>query len=555
MLQTIPAGHVDLFRSGTSSDTMASAKRELALLSSLPHTFCPPIQSSSRLARYPTLLLLWIYAGCAFCSPSTWSAALFLMMRFVSVVMLQYASPSSPATHRHPTPSWRLTARRKGYFVPPAGRTPLSQVGHLVVPQPATPTGGDTLGHPSWAADTANTAAHPRAAAQTVARRLLQAVHQRSRLGPKSQGCTSAFSSLRGSLCFAVIFLSMLFSASATDARVLLPAHHGSIEANFQPSSFPNSGAKPHGDWSHISRRQGNTQPIRKRAFLRALRRAQNNEHHTTTYRGRTMHLNQVSRPSDTRPQGKPADHQPNHNRLRIVTWNSGGLASHTYREVLTWLQLEHEAKRTVDICILQETAWQEDLEYSTSFQGPTVVNWHVVHASGKDRTGLLCMIRKGLVQADQIRTNSLVPGRLLHVRLLFRTPLDILCIYQHSWNLQNSALKGANKQEALLKLRRRVWVQIDKWLSSMPQRHGCLMVGDYNVTIHTEDRVCGEGIPDQGQPHPDQGELMDVLRAHRCCVLNTWSRRGLLVAPSFRPKQTTGSWARRLTWWSPEAT
>ena len=55
-----------------------------------------------------------------------------------------------------------------------------------------------------------------------------------------------------------------------------------------------------------------------------------------------------------------------------------------------------------MDICILQETAWQEDLEYSASFPGPTAVNWHVVHASGQDRTGLLCMIRKGLVQADQ---------------------------------------------------------------------------------------------------------------------------------------------------------
>ena len=101
-------------------------------------------------------------------------------------------------------------------------------------------------------------------------------------------------------------------------------------------------------------------------------------------------------------PSGQASGPSAAPQRLRIVTWNSGGLASHTCREVLTWLQLEHEAKRTVDICILQETAWQEDLEYSASFPGPTAVNWHVVHASGQDRTGLLCMIRKGLVQADQ---------------------------------------------------------------------------------------------------------------------------------------------------------
>ena len=141
-----------------------------------------------------------------------------------------------------------------------------------VNPQLAAMTGGHSPGSLSWDADITHFMTHEprtRATASTMARHLLQA-QQRSRVGPKSQGCTSAFSSLRGYLCFAVIFLNMLSSASATDARVMLPEHHGSIGANSQPSSFPNSGAKPHGDWSHISRRQGNTQPIRNRAFLRA---------------------------------------------------------------------------------------------------------------------------------------------------------------------------------------------------------------------------------------------------------------------------------------------
>ncbi|CAE7225147.1 Pol [Symbiodinium sp. CCMP2592] len=189
---------------------------------------------------------------------------------------------------------------------------------------------------------------------------------------------------------------------------------------------------------------------------------------------------------------------------------------------------MEHEAGRTVDIFLVQETAWQEDMEYSTNSQAAHAVNWHVIHSTGKDRTGILCMVRKGLLQPDQIRTSGVLPGRLLHIRLLFHTPLDILCIYQHAWNMQNSSLRGANKKEALLALRRRVWNAVDKWLLQIPQRHGCLIAGDFNLTIHSEDHICGTGSPDQGPPHPDQGILMDILRAHRCCVLNTWGKRGI---------------------------
>ncbi|CAE7801944.1 Crnkl1 [Symbiodinium sp. CCMP2592] len=118
-------------------------------------------------------------------------------------------------------------------------------------------------------------------------------------------------------------------------------------------------------------------------------------------------------------------------------TWYRGGLNDTLYYEVLTWLQAEAEANRGVDICFLQETAWPADLEYTTKFTN------------------------RGLVNADQIRTAALIPGRALHLRLLLATPLDCLCLYQHAWNLQKASLKG-NKQEALLKLRRRIWELLD---------------------------------------------------------------------------------------------
>ncbi|CAE7936262.1 unnamed protein product, partial [Symbiodinium necroappetens] len=168
----------------------------------------------------------------------------------------------------------------------------------------------------------------------------------------------------------------------------------------------------------------------------------------------------------------------------------------------------------------------QDHLEYTTSFQAPGFMNWHVVHSSGKDRTGVLCMIRSSLISAYRIRTAEVIPGRLLHLRLMFQAPLDLLCTYQHAWNLQNKALRGPDKTDAMLKLRRRVWDQMDKWLSSIPQSHGCAIIGDLNQSVPADPPVSGPGLPvSHSPPHPDQTVLMDILRAHQCCILNTWGR------------------------------
>ncbi|CAE7633009.1 unnamed protein product [Symbiodinium sp. CCMP2592] len=218
---------------------------------------------------------------------------------------------------------------------------------------------------------------------------------------------------------------------------------------------------------------------------------------------------------------------------------HSGGLHDTLYHEVIAWLQAEAEAHRRVDICFLQETAWPADLEYTTKFTNKGAVNWHVVHSAGgekSDKSGIMCLVRAGLVNADQIRTAALIPGRALHLRLLLATPLDCLCLYQHSWNLQKASLKG-NKQEALLKLRRRVWELLDRWLRATPQRHGCIVAGDLNQSLCEDPPTCGPGCLQSKEPHPDQGELIDILRAHRCCVLNTWSQPSVSARTFLPPR------------------
>ncbi|CAE7287001.1 hypothetical protein AK812_SmicGene29727 [Symbiodinium microadriaticum] len=201
----------------------------------------------------------------------------------------------------------------------------------------------------------------------------------------------------------------------------------------------------------------------------------------------------------------------------------------------------ESEAGRPVDICVLQETAWRNDQEFSTNHQAANSTDWHIVHSAGPERSGILCMIRTGLLPSDSIRTACLQPGRLLHLRLLLQVPVDCLLVYQQAWNPQRADLRGTNKTAALLKQRRAIWTQVDDWLRRIPSRHGCLVIGDLNVSLNTEDSICGSGVPgDTASPHPDQGDIMDVLRAHRACALNTWGRPGPPSRTFLPPHSTT---------------
>ena len=114
--------------------------------------------------------------------------------------------------------------------------------------------------------------------------------------------------------------------------------------------------------------------------------------------------------------------------RLRVVSWNTGGLTGPRYSEMLEWLRQEELAGRTVDICVLQETAWRQDMEYNTQVPGEETSGLHAIHSAGREKTGILCLIRRGLLPPTSIRSVARDPGRLLHIRLLLR-PRLISCV------------------------------------------------------------------------------------------------------------------------------
>ena len=212
------------------------------------------------------------------------------------------------------------------------------------------------------------------------------------------------------------------------------PNHPGTLEATM-PVILANSGAKPGVSRNDCTGRQSSERVIRKRALHRAIGRADRNPDGTTWHRGRRLTAGQlrsgVQAASPTPLEGTNPPATPGQRRLRIISWNAGGLSGPRYNEVLEWLGAEAKAGRPVDLCLLQETSWRQDMEYTSTPSSPEAPTYHVIHSAGADKSGVLCMIRVGLVPAGHIRSVARLPGRVLHVRLLFEVPLDILVVYQ----------------------------------------------------------------------------------------------------------------------------
>ena len=215
----------------------------------------------------------------------------------------------------------------------------------------------------------------------------------------------------------------------------------------------------------------------------------------------------------------------------------------HFYQEVLAWLRDEESRGHPVDVLCLQETAWKEDFEYITATTSESDAQWHAIHAGGPAKTGILILIRRALLPAASIRYVVLIPGRLVHVRLLFHLPLDILCTYQTAWNPTNSSLAATNKADALVRQRAKLWAEMEKWLNHIPLRNGTLILGDMNTPLIPEHPVCGPGVAtNRGPVQRDQEDFQALLRRTGCQALNTWRAPGIssrtYLPPSAGPTQ-----------------
>ena len=254
--------------------------------------------------------------------------------------------------------------------------------------------------------------------------------------------------------------------------------------------------------------------PRLKRSFRRAKTRAIRNGY--CWYRGKLLdrtHLNVSPVPElpDAPVRSRPSrPSQPDlRTRVHTTAWNSTGLASWKLDELRCWL-----ADQPFQVVLLTETRWQHDREWTED-------GWTHIACSGDPyrSCGMLFMIRATLCQPSQISWKSVIPGRIVHVRLYLARPLDLIGCYQHVFVNRYSC-----KQNRLL------WVRtLDNLLHELPKRNNLILFGDWNCGlpkslphVGTSDFLSSYGRQSVSL-HEDWNKHLDLVRSHDLCAINTW--------------------------------
>ena len=335
--------------------------------------------------------------------------------------------------------------------------------------------------------------------------------------GRKSgQGCMKRTAKLH-----AILVLFILLQCITVTKATLEPSVGGS--ADLRPPECPPYEALRHTEQIGAERNgqsttTGNrhvTRPVRKRAFIRAQNRAARNGE--AIYRGRRLtavqmgvqQLNNKTPKCDHRSTSCPKK------AFRYLCWNAGGLTMEKYQELKHWLNTKEAASFHL-ICI-QETQWSNDSEFELG-------HWSVIHSgSGSRSGGLLCIIHRSLATPAQIKSQAPLSGRLLHIRLTTEPAIDLLILYQHSWQ-DNQA--GRDK---LLSQRADIWAKISGWIAAVPRRNLCCIMGDFNTEVRQDGQCIGRGTMSQREPRQRDWHMWsDMIKAQDLCLLNTWGKQGL---------------------------
>ena len=216
--------------------------------------------------------------------------------------------------------------------------------------------------------------------------------------------------------------------------------------------------------------------------------------------------------------------------RLRVLTYNVGGMSADLYDVFLDWLLSQTQA----DIVVIQETHWGMGKAPNTW----TTANWHFISVpSPTERYAGVCICVSGrLAAAGDLEYQVYVPGRLVHVRLHgLKLSADIVGVYQ--WVLHSRSMDGnaANRS--------RLWSLLGKLLAALPRRNVLAIAGDLNTPACRLDIHVGSGVLQRRRQQDE--EFHQLLRVHDLCLLNTWgsARAGdvlLFVMARFVVKSTS---------------
>ena len=250
-----------------------------------------------------------------------------------------------------------------------------------------------------------------------------------------------------------------------------------------------------------------------KKSHQRAIHQAEVNG--TAVYKGRTMSLKALGGRShipNTRTQPLASSRQRDTHSIKYLCWNTGGLTSGVWEELLSQLASPQYAE--VSLVILQETHWRGDSQFTRDC-------WHVISSgsNGEKGAGVAIMVRKTLCQAQSLRYTEVQPGRVLHVRVAGETvSLDVISLYQFVW--RSTISTEANKAQ-----RQKLIDQLAKHLSHLPNRNTLLIAGDFNPPLVSDKRHVGPGaVRGPRLKLRSVRPLQNLLEEHQLTALNTWA-------------------------------
>ena len=251
---------------------------------------------------------------------------------------------------------------------------------------------------------------------------------------------------------------------------------------------------------------------VRKRAFRRARQRAIMQG--GTWYRGvwrsaRSLGVMPAdganTKPTEERTAPTLQGRRP---RVRVLSYNVGGMSSDLYDVFVDWLKRQQCA----DIVLLQEihhglgrgeSQWTRD-------------GWHFLASASPDNrfAGVCICISAKLVKQEALDYQTWVAGRILHVRVYGNAfPIDVVSVYQ--W-VEKPSSTDSNVQKRLS-----LWEKLNQLLASLPRRNILVLGCDLNTVLKPLGVHIGSGV--QACRRAMDDALANIFQVHDLCVLNTW--------------------------------
>ena len=287
------------------------------------------------------------------------------------------------------------------------------------------------------------------------------------------------------------------------------------------------SGAKTFGTEQTTHRQHTRAQ---KRSFQRAQRRAE--QCGGTWYKGRwhtvkSLNTERAGWSGISRRCGKREEldlQAARPERLRVMTYNLGGLSSESFDILLEWLVSSDPA----DILIFQETHWCFGQGESTWKSA----GWQFITSAdpGSRYSGVAIVLHPKLAKNSEITHVVWKPGRLLHARCrTHRASIDIVAVYQHVW-------QHAKQQEIAAK-RHSLWLALGTLLQRIPLRDLVVMGADFNSTCAPVPGLVGRGLLQSATSSKREAddELQSLLSANNLVMLNTWGSSRAIHSHTFK--------------------